>query len=172
MAGSYCLLGFASWMFIRNDPELAFWSLLTSGVASIIWGAMVLLASTMIFELFTSPKSSERWATFVVSVWGIGLLWLATSAYAASYSHLQANQFAPLAELAQQCMRDGVRRSGIRTGAVCRDGWTSAATGQGACSSHGGVAYWIHPEYQTRTLRECRKRASDISWLYRYREAE
>lgn len=30
-----------------------------------------------------------------------------------------------------------------RTGAICRDGWRSSATGRGACSHHGGVAYWI-----------------------------
>jgi hypothetical protein len=29
-----------------------------------------------------------------------------------------------------------------RTGAVCMDGSLSAATGSGACSHHGGVAYW------------------------------
>lgn len=33
--------------------------------------------------------------------------------------------------------------SGTRTGAVCRDGSTSSATGRGACSHHGGVAYWL-----------------------------
>lgn len=31
-----------------------------------------------------------------------------------------------------------------RTGAVCRDGWISSATGSGACSHHGGVAYWTY----------------------------
>ena len=30
----------------------------------------------------------------------------------------------------------------IRTGAVCNDGTSSTATGRGACSHHGGVAYW------------------------------
>lgn len=33
---------------------------------------------------------------------------------------------------------------GGRTGAVCRDGWNSSATGSGACSHHGGVAYWTY----------------------------
>ena len=32
--------------------------------------------------------------------------------------------------------------AGVRVGAVCRDGWRSSATGSGACSHHGGVAYW------------------------------
>jgi hypothetical protein len=32
----------------------------------------------------------------------------------------------------------------MRTGAVCRDGKTSRATGRGACSHHGGVAYWTY----------------------------
>ncbi|MDF0531401.1 hypothetical protein P0W64_00705 [Tsukamurella sp. 8F] len=29
-----------------------------------------------------------------------------------------------------------------RSGAICRDGTTSSATGRGACSHHGGVAAW------------------------------
>lgn len=32
---------------------------------------------------------------------------------------------------------------GYRTGAICRDGWRSSATGKGACSHHGGVSYWL-----------------------------
>jgi hypothetical protein len=31
----------------------------------------------------------------------------------------------------------------IRTGAVCKDGTTSTATGSGACSGHDGVDHWI-----------------------------
>ena len=30
-----------------------------------------------------------------------------------------------------------------RVGAICNDGWRSSATGQGACSWHGGVRYWL-----------------------------
>lgn len=30
-----------------------------------------------------------------------------------------------------------------RAGAKCKDGTNSTATGSGACSSHGGVSYWI-----------------------------
>ncbi|MEI6756174.1 MAG: G5 domain-containing protein [bacterium] len=30
-----------------------------------------------------------------------------------------------------------------RTGAICRDGSRSYATGRGACSWHGGVSYWL-----------------------------
>ena len=33
--------------------------------------------------------------------------------------------------------------TGGRTGAVCRDGTHSSATGSGACSHHGGVSYWL-----------------------------
>src|SRR4051812_30745049 len=36
--------------------------------------------------------------------------------------------------------------SGARTGAVCADGWRSSATGQGACSHHGGVARWTYKQ--------------------------
>lgn len=32
----------------------------------------------------------------------------------------------------------------VRTGAVCRDGTHSAATGSGACSAHKGVARWLY----------------------------
>jgi hypothetical protein len=31
-----------------------------------------------------------------------------------------------------------------RIGAICSDGWRSTATGSGACSSHGGVSYWLY----------------------------
>lgn len=30
-----------------------------------------------------------------------------------------------------------------RSGAICKDGTRSTATGSGACSSHGGVQTWI-----------------------------
>ena len=33
---------------------------------------------------------------------------------------------------------------GERTGAVCKDGTTTSATGSGACSHHGGVDYWTY----------------------------
>ena len=32
----------------------------------------------------------------------------------------------------------------VRIGAICKDGTTSSATGRGACSHHGGVAYWLY----------------------------
>lgn len=31
-----------------------------------------------------------------------------------------------------------------RTGAICKDGWKSTATGRGACSHHGGVDHWLY----------------------------
>ena len=30
-----------------------------------------------------------------------------------------------------------------RSGAICKDGSSSSATGSGACSNHGGVDHWI-----------------------------
>lgn len=36
--------------------------------------------------------------------------------------------------------------SSPRRGAVCEDGWTSRATGSGACSHHGGVRRWLYSE--------------------------
>lgn len=35
-------------------------------------------------------------------------------------------------------------QSSVRIGAVCGDGSHSSATGSGACSHHGGVAYWLY----------------------------
>lgn len=43
---------------------------------------------------------------------------------------------------------------GSRTGAVCNDGTRSSATGQGACSWHGGVDYWIRPQIGDGTVPE------------------
>ena len=37
----------------------------------------------------------------------------------------------------------------VRTGAVCNDGSHSTATGRGACSHHGGVAYWKTEQKKT-----------------------
>lgn len=34
----------------------------------------------------------------------------------------------------------------VRTGAMCKDGTRSSATGRGACSHHGGVSYWLKDE--------------------------
>ena len=33
--------------------------------------------------------------------------------------------------------------TGVRVGAICRDGTRSSATGRGACSHHGGVDHWL-----------------------------
>lgn len=35
---------------------------------------------------------------------------------------------------------------GYRIGATCSDGWSSSATGSGACSHHGGVAQWRYSQ--------------------------
>ena len=37
----------------------------------------------------------------------------------------------------------------VRTGAKCRDGSNSSATGRGACSHHGGVSYWLTQKRQS-----------------------
>lgn len=37
----------------------------------------------------------------------------------------------------------------VRVGAICNDGWRSDATGSGACSHHGGVAYWLCAKSQS-----------------------
>lgn len=40
----------------------------------------------------------------------------------------------------------------VRIGAICNDGWRSDATGSGACSHHGGVAYWLCARSQSVPL--------------------
>ena len=44
--------------------------------------------------------------------------------------------------------------SGGRTGARCRDGSYSRATGRGACSYHGGVANWIYAKRKVEEIEE------------------
>ena len=39
--------------------------------------------------------------------------------------------------------RSAPSSSGVRYGAICRDGTRSSATGRGACSHHGGVSVWL-----------------------------
>jgi hypothetical protein len=55
-----------------------------------------------------------------------------------------------------------VRARHFRTGARCRDGWRSGATGSGACAWHGGVADWLYADdrivHETRTGREIGER--------------
>lgn len=48
--------------------------------------------------------------------------------------------------VSQQFIKDGKCSKSTysyRTGAMCKDGTRSSATGRGACSHHGGVSYWI-----------------------------
>jgi uncharacterized protein YgiM (DUF1202 family) len=47
--------------------------------------------------------------------------------------------------VAKQYLKQGkcvVSTYEVRVGAKCKDGTSSTATGRGACSHHGGVAYW------------------------------
>ena len=48
-----------------------------------------------------------------------------------------------IVSLSFSCDEGGDCAPADRTGAVCKDGSTSTATGSGACSGHGGVDYWI-----------------------------
>lgn len=45
-----------------------------------------------------------------------------------------------------------VTYSSVRTGAVCRDGSSSTATGRGACSHHGGVSRWKTKRKESVTI--------------------
>ncbi len=51
-------------------------------------------------------------------------------------------------------LREGIRGDvpvfkKISNGAVCNDGWISNSHGQGTCSHHGGVDYYLYKEIQT-----------------------
>lgn len=41
--------------------------------------------------------------------------------------------------------------SAFRIGAICNDGTRSNATGRGACSWHGGVAFWLYSDGSKRS---------------------
>ncbi len=43
-----------------------------------------------------------------------------------------------------QSVSEPKHHASYRTGAICRDGWESSATGRGACSHHGGVSEWLY----------------------------
>jgi hypothetical protein len=63
-----------------------------------------------------------------------------------------------------------VRDVPYRTGAMCQDGSQSRATGSGACSWHGGVAYWLSSETVTvidtvpELLEDRQARKRDAAW--------
>lgn len=50
----------------------------------------------------------------------------------------------PTATPAPRTLAPATQNSGVRIGAICRDGTRSNATGRGACSHHGGVSYWLY----------------------------
>lgn len=52
---------------------------------------------------------------------------------------------------------------GFRTGAICSDGSRSSATGRGACSWHGGVAYWNTTVTRFRTVFDEDLAAANVS---------
>lgn len=52
------------------------------------------------------------------------------------------NQIANQPTARQQPAEQPTQRT-QRTGAICKDGWRSHATGRGACSYHGGVREWL-----------------------------
>ena len=46
----------------------------------------------------------------------------------------------------------------------CQDGSVSASLGGGACSHHGGVAYYFDTTIYLKTMKQCREEAMQISW--------
>jgi len=65
-------------------------------------------------------------------------LWVVSALFALQYAFAEPTT----------ASRQETRTVPYRTGAVCSDGKISTATGRGACSWHGGVAYWTN----TRTF--------------------
>jgi hypothetical protein len=51
------------------------------------------------------------------------------------------------------------------SGSKCNDGWNSLSQGSGTCSWHGGVAYEFHAGQYTKSIIECKREASKLSWL-------
>lgn len=51
------------------------------------------------------------------------------------------------------------------SGSKCNDGWNSYSQGQGACSWHDGVRYEFSKGEYSKTLKECRLEAEEISWM-------
>lgn len=54
------------------------------------------------------------------------------------------NKPKPKIELKDRRVTKQEVKNSYRIGAICRDGTRSYATGRGACSWHGGVAYWLY----------------------------
>ena len=51
---------------------------------------------------------------------------------------------APAPQPTPQPITQPEHHTSYRTGAICRDGRQSSATGRGACSHHGGVSEWLY----------------------------
>ncbi|HEU0154417.1 MAG TPA: DUF3761 domain-containing protein [Arenimonas sp.] len=164
----YCGLGFGARMFVQGNPELTVWGIGSAAVLALLGGAALVVGSILIAGAMTGRGYNHLRNILVLGVVGLGTIFVASHAYGDAYKHLYANQLAPLAVLVDKCLDAGVRYETYRVGAVCRDGSYSWATGKGACSHHRGVAEWIHPRTQTRTVQQCKQMASETSWLYFY----
>lgn len=168
----YVFFGIFFYLFVLENPDLSFSGFLSSALVSLL--KSLLLALFLIFllfkmlfwilNLFDGDDGVER---FLVCVGLIVGGWLGVVSYKEGYDHLMDNQLAPLEVLFERCLENGVVY-GERVGAVCMDGRRSRATGAGACSHHGGVAYWRRNERQTMSDVKCRMKASEISWRWRY----
>lgn len=167
---TYCGLGFGSRIFVQCNPDLTVWGAAIAVAVGLLGGAAWVFGAFLLAGAMMGRGYNDIRNLIVSVVVGVGTAFLASHAYGEAYDHFQKNQMAPLATLVDRCMAKGIRYESYRVGAVCRDGWRSGATGRGACSHHRGVAYWVYPKKQTRTVQECRQQASDISWRYRYSE--
>lgn len=102
-----------------------------------------------------------------IAIWGslalLVVLAISTAFWSASITSLRTVQLVPVPDLVKSCMAKEVRVGSSRRGAVCADGWRSRATGSGACSHHGGVAYWTY-ETRRRSAEECKAWAEKVSW--------
>ncbi|MCO7473028.1 DUF3761 domain-containing protein [Stenotrophomonas maltophilia] len=166
---AYVSLGLFFVLFVNRDPELTVFGIAKAAFVSIlIFVLIVCWLATMLSKLSDLDYTELLGKTVLAVVLVVGG-WFGTIFYKTGYEHLTANQLAPLSSLFQQCLEDGIEY-GARKGAICMDGRRSGATGSGACSHHGGVAYWRHNEKQTRSDAQCRAEASKISWRWRYKE--
>lgn len=113
------------------------WSFATVGSLILLTLALFYAFATVYAVFWWKPNRKKRsrkfWfrligltASILVIMFGV---WGGTKLYHHSHSIKGGNS---------------TTQASYRTGAICRDGWQSSATGSGACSHHGGVDYWLY----------------------------
>jgi len=90
-----------------------------------------------------ASQTADKVATTAPTIAAVATAPAATATTAPSATSVPATQVPPTQPPLPPAIPTVAPTIGDRTGAVCRDGTTSTATGSGACSRHGGVDHWI-----------------------------